>query len=56
MNIKTIASLLGLQTNTAAALVNDFVKHGVLFELTGKQRNRVFWFKDYIMIFNRQQE
>jgi len=56
LNIKTIARLLGLQTNTATALVNDFVKHGVLFELTKKQRNRVFWFKDYIMIFNRQQE
>jgi len=25
---------LGLQTNTATALVNDFVKHGVLFEMT----------------------
>lgn len=26
LNIKTIASLLGLQTNTATALVNDFVE------------------------------
>jgi cell filamentation protein, protein adenylyltransferase len=56
LNIKMVANLLGIQTNTAATLVNDFVKHGVLFELTGKRRNRAFWFRDYIMTFNRQQE
>jgi len=56
VDIKIVANLLGLQTNTAATLVNDFVKHGVLYELTGKQRNRVFWFKDYIMIFKRHEE
>jgi Fic family protein len=53
-DIKRVASLLGLQPNTAAALVNDFVKYQVLYELTGKQRNRIFLFKDYVMIFNQQ--
>jgi len=56
LDIKTVADLLGVQANTAAALVSDFVKHGVLDELTGKQRNRIFYFKDYIMIFRRQEE
>ncbi len=54
ITIKSVTKLLGLQTNTASTLVNDFVKHGVLHELTGKQRNRVFWFKRYIMIFDQQ--
>jgi len=55
LDIKEAANLLGLQANTAAALVNDFVKHGVLYELTGKQRNRLFIFRDYILIFNRHE-
>lgn len=54
IDIKMVAKLLGTQTNTAAILVNDFVKYGVLHELTGKRRNRIFWFDDYIMIFKRQ--
>jgi len=56
VNTNVVADLLGLQHNTAATLVNDFVKHGVLHKLAGKQRNRVFLFVDYIMIFNQQHE
>ena len=56
ITIKIVAELLGLQTNTAAMLVNDFVKYGVLHELTGKRRNRIFWFKDYVVIFKQQKE
>ncbi len=55
VNIKSVANLMGLKTNTVTALVNDFIKYGVLHELTGKQRNRMFWFKDYFIIFNRQE-
>ena len=54
LDIKTISKMLDLKTNTAAALVNDFVNYGVLHEMTGKQRNRIFWFKDYVMIFKQQ--
>lgn len=53
LDIKMVARLLNIQANTASALVNDFVRYGVLDELTGKRRNRIFWFKDYIMIFKR---
>lgn len=53
VSINGVAALLGIQHNTAAALVNDFVKHGVLQELTGKQRNKLFWFEDYLLIFKR---
>lgn len=52
-DIKMIAQSLKIKTNTASALVNDFVKHGVLHELTGKQRNRIFLFRDYVVLFKR---
>jgi Fic family protein len=54
LDIKRVSNLLEIKANTAATLVNDFVKYGVLDELTGKQRNRIFWFKDYFVIFNRK--
>jgi len=53
LNIKRVSTLLDIKANTAATLVNDFVKHGVLEELTGKQRNRIFRFKDYFVIFQQ---
>lgn len=53
-NIKTVSNLLSINTNTASALVKDFVKHGVLHELTGNRRNRTFLFKEYLVVFNRQ--
>lgn len=56
LDIKRVSSLLGIKPNTAAALVNDFVKYGVLLELTGKQRNRMYLFEEYVMIFKRQDE
>ena len=54
INIKVVATLLDLKTNTASALVNDFVKHGVIHELTGSRRNRSYLFNEYLMIFKRQ--
>lgn len=54
VNVKDVAELLSVTTNTAAALVNDLVKYGVLEILAGKQRNRIFWFKKYVAIFSRQ--
>ena len=56
IDIKTIAHIFELQINTATALVNDFVKYGVLSELTGKRRNRIFWFKEYILIFKQKEK
>lgn len=53
IDISMVASMLNLKTNTASALINDFVKHGVLYEMTGRQRNRIFWFKEYVLIFNK---
>jgi Fic family protein len=52
VNVKLVSAMLGVNVNTASALVNDFVKHGILAELTGKRRNRTFWFYDYVLIFS----
>jgi len=53
INIRAVARELDLKTNTASALVNDFVKHGVLDEITGHKRNRTYLFTEYLVIFNR---
>ena len=56
VTVKGVSELLNTSTNTAAALVNDLVKYGVLEVLAKRQRNRIFWFREYIAIFNRQRE
>lgn len=53
VNIKQVASLIKAGTNTAAALIDDFVKLGILMELTGQKRNRLFIFHDYARLFMR---
>ena len=38
---------------TANALIRDFVGLGILIEVTGRKRNRIFVFMDYIKLFQR---
>lgn len=56
VTIKHVATLLSTTTNTAASLVRDLVKYNVLEGLTKRQRNRMFWFSEYVLIFNRRNE
>jgi Fic family protein len=51
VNIKMVKDLLDVQTNTASALVNDFESFGILHEMTGHKRNRLFVFQKYIKLF-----
>ncbi|HJT20845.1 MAG TPA: Fic/DOC family N-terminal domain-containing protein [Nitrospira sp.] len=51
--IKNVTTLIQTQTNTAAALVDDFVKLGILKEFTGQKRNRLFIFEEYVRLFKR---
>lgn len=53
IDIKMVAATMDLNTNTATSLITDFVKHGVLVEVTGYRRNRIFMFREYIAIFAR---
>lgn len=52
-NIKMVTDLIQAQTNTAAALIDDFVRMGILKELTGRKRNRLFIFEEYVRLFKR---
>jgi len=51
VNIKQVRKLLGVQTNTASSLVSTFVNHGILREMTGHKRNRLFIFSEYVQLF-----
>lgn len=53
ISIKIVTDLIKAQTNTAAALIDDFVKLGILKELTHQRRNRLFIFEDYVRLFRR---
>jgi Fic family protein len=54
VDIKNISELLNTTPNTAGALVDDLIKQNVLRELTGQQRNRLFVFYEYLILFTRQ--
>lgn len=54
IDIGLVCKLLDTTHHTAGALVNDLVKEGVLKEMTGWQRNRLFVFHDYLMLFKGQ--
>ena len=52
-NIKAVTGLIKAQTNTAAALIDDFIKLGILKEFTGQKRNRLFIFEEYVRLFKQ---
>ena len=53
VDVKGAATIIGSTTNTASALINDLVSYGVLQEMTGQRRNRLFMFRDYFALFRR---
>jgi Fic family protein len=46
-----IMQRLKVTAPTANALIKDFVRLGILKELTGRKRNRMFFFMEYIRLF-----
>ncbi len=52
-DVKAVTALLSTTTNTAASLINDMVEQGVLEEVTGGRRNRLFLFHDYLELFRK---
>lgn len=52
VTIKSIATLLDVQINTATDLINDFVQYDILQEITGNSRNQMFGFSRYLLLFN----
>ena len=53
IRLKGAQALLGTSTNTAAALISDFVQYEILVEITGGRRNRLFLFGPYMAMFHR---
>ena len=53
VNIEQVSDLLGTSTNTASDLIRDFVSYGVLNDITGRQRGRLFAFREYFDLFSR---
>ncbi len=50
---KAVAQLLETTPNTANSLIGDLVSQGVLNEITGRRRNRLFMFHEYLSLFTR---
>lgn len=46
-----IAQVLSIHSSTANRLIGEFINKGILTELTGYKRNRIFAFKEYIDLF-----
>lgn len=51
VGIKQVAEHLDSATNTASALVRDFVKYGILRPQSGRQRDRLYVFDEYLGLF-----
>ncbi|MDX1520551.1 MAG: Fic family protein [Anaerolineae bacterium] len=51
IKVKQVEDLLGVRYNTAAALVHDLIKLGILREITGQKRNRLYIFDPYVRLF-----
>jgi Fic family protein len=47
-----VADSLSIDRSTASRLIEDFVSLGILHELTGHKRNRVFGFSEYVTLFS----
>lgn len=53
VDVKTVTELLEITQKTAGSLVDDLVSYGVLAEITGQRRNRLFVFREYLGLFTR---
>jgi Fic family protein len=52
VNIKLVTSLLGSTFPTASRLVSGFEELGLLREITGRKRSRVFRYEPYLALFD----
>ncbi|HCM37477.1 MAG: hypothetical protein UV61_C0001G0094 [Candidatus Gottesmanbacteria bacterium GW2011_GWB1_43_11] len=51
VRVRDVEQILNIKNPNALALVSKFVDVGILKELTGHKRNRVFSFADYVALF-----
>jgi Fic family protein len=48
-----VVRLLNISAKSANLIINDFIDLGILEEVTGQRRNRLFSFTAYVTLFNR---
>jgi Fic family protein len=51
VRVKDIEGLVDIRNPNALALTNKMIKLGILKEITGQKRNRIFAYDDYIKLF-----
>src|SRR3989344_5769032 len=51
VRVKDVERITGLKNPNALSLVSRFEKLGLLKEITGKQRNRIYSYDDYVQLF-----
>jgi len=51
INVLQAKNITGLSYKAANNLITDFVGAGILKEMTGQSRNRVFVFEQYLNLF-----
>lgn len=51
INVRDVENLLKVTTKPANAIIQEFEKLGILIEVTGYKRNRLFLFKEYYKLF-----
>ncbi|MBZ9797727.1 Fic family protein [Mesorhizobium sp. ES1-4] len=56
VDVKGVTILLDTTTNTSTSLIVDLMDHGVLIEVTGQRRNRLFVFERYLQLFERRRD
>ena len=54
VDVKIVENVLNTTAATAGKLVTDMVNSGILIEITGQRRNRLFIFENYLDLFRRQ--
>lgn len=53
LSIKSVSKELEISLSTADRLIKDFTKMGILKEITGFSRNRLFVMDEYLLLFKR---
>lgn len=50
-DMQSIATATNVSITSISRLLNDFIRLGILVELTGFKRNRIFAFEQYLKLF-----
>ena len=54
VRVKDVERIVQIQNPNALALVSKFLRLGILKEQTGRKRDRIFSYKEYIDLFDHQ--